>query len=246
MKTFYTRIGLLLLVCAFPIFGQATKTVFVFDGRPAVEESSTTTAAEEKFIEKEVRRKETIIKAKAGVECDEETFGVSGAASGSFTKAKAAQKIFLYELCRSGRSFGIGGIVVVENEKVVAHRIFGENGLRSDIKALPDINKNGLSEIVLGGYGTGQGYTEGAVEIIELTAAGVKSFGFADIYEDDFGANENDPSATAYKITAQTGKIPVFFREAYTRKSEEDKWILSKKAQKFTLRKDTAKYNSIK
>jgi hypothetical protein len=163
---------------------------------------------------------------------------------GSFTRAKRAQRAFLYELCRSGRSFGIGGIIIVEGGKTVAHYTYGENGLSSDIDVLPDINQNGLNELILIGWGTGQGYVSGAIEIVELAASGVKSFGIADTYSDDFGANENG-TATAYAISAQKGKTPIYFRETYAQKDADADWVLTKKSRKFSLRKDASKFNKI-
>lgn len=232
---------------AVSVCGQTNKLTLIYDGRDAIKEAvSSATEAEKKLIEKEVLKKEAVIKGKTELECDENEFDVLGAASGSFTKATASQKVFLYELCRSARTFGIGGIVVVEDGKIVAHYTYGENGLYADIAFVSDINQNGLSEILLIAVGMGQGYTLGAVEIIEITSGGIESFGIADVYSDDYGNVSAKTSATAYKVSAQTGKTPVYFRETYSQKNEEAKWTLVKKSQKFSLRKDyTPKYNKI-
>ncbi len=224
----------------FGVCGQAAKSTLLFDGRDSME-SAPPTRPEFDMIRKEVRANETAIREAVNVVCDEDdetSFGVTGMASGSFTKPNARQKAYLYELCRSGRSFGIGGIVVVENSRTVAHYAYGENGLDSEIVALPDINQNGFSEIMLIGGGSGQGYTQGAVEIIELTPGGVKDFGIADTYEDNFGTESAKKSAKAFRISVSPGKSPVFFRETYTRKGESGKWILTVKSQKFSLRLD--------
>lgn len=221
-------------------YGQTGKSIPVFDGRDD-SESVPPAVGEYDMIKKEVRKNESVIREATEITCEEDDFSsldISGMASGSFTKPNAQQKAYLYELCRSGRAFGIGGIVVVENSQVIAHYVYGENGLDADIAALPDINQNGFSEIMLIGGGTGQGYTHGAVEIIELTPGGVNSFGIADTYEDNFGTEDAKKSATAYKISALSGKPPVFFREAYTRKSYEGKWIPAGKSRKFSLRRD--------
>ena len=221
--------------------GQTAKSVPVFDGRDAAA-SVPPTPAETALISREVRKNEAAIREATEIVCEEDDFsdfGISGMASGAFTKPGARQKVYLYELCRSGRSFGIGGIVVVENSQtVVAHYVYGENGLDSDINALPDINQNGFSEIMLVGGGTGQGYSEGAVEIIELTPGGVKTFGIADTYEDNFGTDSAKKSATAYRISVLPGKSPSFFRETYARKSYAGKWLLTGNARKFALRLD--------
>lgn len=250
MKKLNNRIGGLLLFLifgsAFSSFGQAEKPVLIYDGRTREEISTAPTQAETKIVEKEVIKKEAVIKAKSSQDCgDENDFSIIGAASGSFTKEKSSQTAYLYELCRSARTFGIGGIVIVENGKIVSHNTYGDNGLAIDIASLPDINQNGLSEIVLISSGMGQGYSSGVIEIVEIGANGITSFGLADTYSDDYGVGNDKSSATAYKITAQTGKTPVYFRETYTQKGAEAKWILTKKAQKFLLRKDAIKYNKI-
>ena len=158
MKKLNNRIvGLLLCLIfggAISAFGQATKPILIFDGRPKDEVLTALTKAEKEIVEKEVRKNESVIKEKSNLECDEDTFAVVGAASGSFTKAKSSQTAYLYELCRGARSFGIGGIVIVENGRVVSHNTYGDNGLDIGIASLPDINQNGLSEIVLVGAGT--------------------------------------------------------------------------------------------
>lgn len=249
MKKLNNRIGGLLLFLIFggavSSFGQAEKPILIYDGRTREEISTAPTQAETKIVENEVIKKEAVIKTKSSVECDENDFFIIGSASGSFTKEKSSQTAYLYVLCRSARTFGIGGIVIVENGKIVSHNTYGDNGLAIDIASLPDINQNGLSEIVLISSGMGQGYSSGVIEIVEIGAKGITSFGFADTYSDDYGVGNDKSSATAYKITAQRGKTPVYFRETYTQKGEETKWILTKKAQKFLLRKDAMKYNKI-
>ena len=224
----------------FVICGQSVKSTLLFDGRDA-SESAPPMPAQYDLVKREVRKNESAIREATGMTCEEDEFSsldISGMTSGSFTKPNARQTAYLYELCRSGRAFGIGGILVVENSQVVAHYVYGENGLDADIAALPDINENGFSEIMMIGGGTGQGYTKSAVEIIEFTPGGIKSFGIADTYEDNFGTENAKKSAKAFRITVSPGKNPVFFRETYVRKSYEGKWILSAKSQKFSLRRD--------
>jgi hypothetical protein len=249
MKVFNNRTGQLFQILSFYVLfaaavftadGQTGKLTTVFDGRDD-SQSIPLTPAESDLITKEVRGKEAVIREKSNNDCEEDelfSFDVKGATAGAFTKPNVRQKAYLYELCRSTLTFGIGGIIIVESGKVITHYIYGENGLDSDIATLPDINQNGLSEILLIGGGTGQGYTYGAVEIIEFTPGGINSIGIADTYEDNFGTENAKKSAKTYKVSVQTGKNPVYFRETYTRKSEEGKWILAGKSQRYSLRKD--------
>lgn len=254
-KKFIDRIGKAVLILGlifssgsiFTVSGQKSAGTLIFDGRgESVSSSAPLTSAEHRLVEKEVREKETVIKEKSGLECSDGEFTIAGSAVGSFTKPSRVQKAVLYELCRSGRSFGIGGVVVLENGKIVSHFTYGENGLNSDIASLADINGNGLSEIVLIGGGTGQGYSITAVEIVEIAPDGVNSFGIADAYKDDFGTEKAKKSATAYRISAQKGTNPVYYRKTYIRRSANGKWSPVKSAQRFSLRKDfIPKYNRI-
>lgn len=221
---------------------ETEQLVTIFDGRVNERQTTEATNAEKQLVEKEFKRNETVIKQKINTDCDEDTpEGVSivEIAEGSFTHPNAAQKIFLYERCRSGRAFGIGGIVVVENETVSAHYIYGENGLESGILSLPDINKNGLSEIILIGGGTNQGYTNGAIDLFEFKQGNLNFLGRTETYSDNSGAAENESKVetTAYKILARLSANPVFFRETYQTKGKIKKWSLAKKAQKLLLTK---------
>jgi len=221
-------------------YGQRGKLTVISDGR-AETINSEVTKAEEEFIEKEVRKKESQIR-KINDMCEEDeffSFSLSGVASGSFTRPKAVQKAYLYELCRSNIEMGIGGILIVENRNVIAHYIYGENGLDDDITILPDIDQNGLSEIVLSGAWVGQGYIFRSVEILELTQRGIKFFGGARTFEDSSGAaNPTNHPVKAFKIAVKSGRIPVYFREKYVQKEFEEKWELTKKLQKFSLDKE--------
>ncbi|HEY8561205.1 MAG TPA: hypothetical protein VIL74_12590 [Pyrinomonadaceae bacterium] len=250
MRKEHTRTGGLFKVVGFcMIFAAATvlnanaqtrQAVELIDGRDA-SAPAPLTVEETRFIVKEVRRQEPVIRQISGLDCEEDetsSLSVGSVIKGSFTKPNAEQKAYLYELCRSGRAFGIGGIVVVEDGRVAAHYVYGENGLDSDIAALPDINRNGFSEIMMVGGGNGQGYTQGAVEIIEFTPGGVHTFGIADTYEDNFGTEGGKKSARAFKVSVLPGKSPVFFREGYVRNGEQGKWTQTVKSEKFRLRLD--------
>lgn len=216
--------------------------VNVYDGRDTDGKTAKVAAADEKLVNEEFNRNETAVMEKSGLSCDDDSgkdTSIIGAAEGAFTKPDSKQKAFLYERCRSGRSFGIGGIMIVEDGKVVMHYIYGENGLDSDISALPDVNKNGLSEIVLEGGGTGQGYTSGVIDIFEFKSGVLSFLGRADTYSDNSGAAEEDSKVltTAYKILVQAAADPVFSRDTYEKRGNAKTWTLTKKAEKLSLDK---------
>jgi hypothetical protein len=235
-------LGFLMILAAgvFSAGGQTGELIEISDGR-GDSQSAPLTPSENQLIVKEVRAKESLIREKSGQDCEEDemfSLSVSGWTTGSFTKPNVRQKAYLYELCRSTLTFGIGGIVIVENGRTVAHYVYGENGLDSDIAALPDINRNGFSEILMMAGGSGQGYTQRAIEIIEFTPGGIKSFGIADIYEDNLGTEDARKSAKAYKISVRPGKTPVYFRETFTRRGGAGKWLPAGRSEKYSLRRD--------
>lgn len=136
------------------------------------------------------------------------------AAPGSFTRPKAEQKAILYKYCAFGHDMALDGIAVIENGRLVAHVIF-EGGENRAIGALPDINGNGLSEIVIAGGATNQGITMGWISLIELAGSNVTRFGQAETSSDDCGVNEKNCKVTANRISVIGGKTPAFYREVF-------------------------------
>lgn len=148
------------------------------------------------------------------------------------TKPKVEQTAYLYILyfCHEDKKpqeeffDSIGGIVIVENSQIVANFVYAGSEL-SQIKALPDINQNGLSEFILA-----HGYND--IEIVENK---VDFFGnIKEVHRRAPGMHEF-PSWDYYKkIYVLSGKNPEFFQESYSRK-DSDKWKLSKPLEKISL-----------
>jgi hypothetical protein len=97
-------------------------------------------------------------------------------AYGSFTKAQAKERAILYRNCTTGPYFSSQGIAIVEGDKLVTQVAY-DDAWDNAIGTLPDINKNGLSEIILASGGLTQGYSWRSVSIIELSSDGVKKLG---------------------------------------------------------------------
>lgn len=217
--------------------------VAVYDGRETERKAKEATSDEKQLVEKEFKSSETAIMQKVADSCEEgdaeKGINIIGVAEGSFTKPNSSQKAFLYSLCNVRRGSSMGGIMIVENEKAAAHYIF-EISWSEGISSLPDVNKNGLSEIVLDGGGSGQGYTETSINIHEIKAGNFDSLGVTPTYSDNSGAAEDQSKAktTAYKISVQLSANPVFFRETYEKKSNAKDWSSIKKVEKFSLDKD--------
>jgi hypothetical protein len=98
----------------------------------------------------------------------QEDFNVVDVANGSFTKANAVQRAVLYRFCITGHNLANNGIAIIEDGKIVAHVVY-DGGEDSSIKALTDINGDGLFEIVLGDGGTYQGITVAVAILIEIS-----------------------------------------------------------------------------
>jgi hypothetical protein len=225
---------------------QQSGLVEIYDGRASDRKQTEPTKADEELMTKEFTAKESVIKTKfADRYCDEsERAGVSvtGVAEGSFTKPSTKQRALLYEVCSTGSShFGVGGIAIFEDGKVVSHYVYGEEGLfNGGIFALPDINKNGLSELMMTEGQMHQGYGSESIEIAEFKDGNLTNIGGTQVSSDNSGAAEDESKAEAeaFKITAQPSANPTFFRENYSQKGNAKDWLLTKKSEKFSLEKD--------
>jgi hypothetical protein len=163
-------------------------------------------------------------------------------ANGSFTRAQASQKAILYRHCTTGHNFALDGIAIVEDGKLITHLAY-EGAWDNAIGALPDINRNGLSEIIVATGGTNQGITWGVVSIIELAADGVAKLGHFETYEDNCGALDKKKS-TIHKLYVKAGANPVFYRETFSKRGCDNRsnWIRSSSAERIEADKDEIEY----
>lgn len=167
---------------------------------------------------------------------------VIGRAEGSFTHPNTNQSAFLYELCQAGRTFGLGGIIVFEKETVVAHYIYGENGLMSGMLSARDINRNGLTEIILTFGHLNQGYAGNGISLFELRGGNLNYLGRTSTYSDNSGAVTDDRTKVqtrAYKISVRPSANPIFLQDTYEARGRQGEWSLIQKAQPFSLAQGT-------
>lgn len=220
----------------------------IFDGRKDLDYRDYS-KEETSLVQTEFDRKKNEIKEKFGesycYEPEDEKIGLNGAAEGSFTKPNSKQRAFLYTLCSSGSShFGVGGIIIFENEKAVLHYVYGENGLDQGMIALSDINKDGMDELVLLDFQVHQGYGGGGISIISFPNGKFNFIGHTATFSDDSGAAEDEKNtkAEASDIFVQPGATPVFYRDVYQKKGNAKNWSLVKRGEKFELNKLEAEY----
>ena len=191
----------------FWLLGSAAmcQTTVVLNTPGADPPSSSVTAADAALVSRSVLPK--VRKLLASDAC-EEAFEAAGAADGSFTRVGARQRVVFYQFCQTGNGFGAVGLAIIEAGKLVAS-FAADAGWAVGVKAIPDINENGLDEIALyysGGIHQGAGGT--GVDILELGGGKIKGLGW-------FQAESFDDTnpAVGYLVTAKQGNSPAFFRE---------------------------------
>lgn len=229
--------------------------ILVWDGRIGASfgnksETQNFSAIEREFVANAVNENLDKIKKLIGTdefECESPDASLEAAGKGSFTKPGSKQSIYLYRNCVSEATKYPGfvsGIIVTENNKIIAHYVYADILSSFEMKILPDIDKNGLSEFALEYSGTQASYTSN-VTIHELAEKGVADLGSFNAFTNSPDKGEKDGSETAWKISVVVDKNPVFFRETFKRKSNNEKWDLTKtaKAEKFSLEKPKAKFN---
>ena len=147
--------------------------------------------------------------------CTGADFTVVGMASGAFTIKGARQTAYLYTYCYE-RPGDFQGLVVVQGSAVVAHYVFVDH--LSDMYAVNDVNRNGFTELVLNGGFTGQGATEGWLELAELGPVrrllGQLDYDHApQPYLDNCGAVEVGGTWSSRVIRVTPGKVPKFTQQ---------------------------------
>lgn len=169
----------------------------------------------------EVALLERVVRAQAraawtGVDACSDEFDVLGRARGAFTRPGATQSAVLYRFCNMGRQIGMSGVAVLESGRVVAHVVFKGGGEHA-ISALPDINENGLSEIAIAGAGSGQGYMDAGIAVVELGPRGVKKLGAFVTYRSNCGSDKRLRAERAAVLYVTPGSTPRFFTKGFTR-----------------------------
>ena len=163
--------------------------------------------------------------------------------SGSFTRPNATQRAILYVYCEVGHNMDLDGIAIVENGQVAAHIVF-EGASNNAIGALPDINGNGIAEIVIASGGTNQGQTWGVISITEINGKETTDFGLANTYMDNCGVDENNCSMEATRISVKPGSKPAFFSEKFVRK--DGPWRKTGALAPLALKEDETEYEILK
>lgn len=232
--SFNSAILILILLSAFVsgVFGQTAQVIVdPTKNSPAMKAS----AAEEKLVKSFLPDVRSIWDS----DVCEESFSITGSATGAFTAKNTVQKAFLYEFCQTGNGFANDGIVITEAGRIVAHFIY-EGAWTGGLSRLADINGNGIDELLVTNYGgMHQGISATGIDIIEFFGKSFREIGATQIDQSDDNGN-----AYSYKISVKTGVQPVFYREKFVKKGKTWRKIGAiSKAEMFKL---DYKYNAVK
>ena len=226
---------MIIFLSAIAVFGQQS---VVLNDPLRDEKSMPSGAASENLIKRQILPKAR--KHWAGNDACEEDYAFTGAADGAFSKPNSKQTLVFYQFCQTGNGFGNNGLVLIENGKIVGSYV-SESGWALNLKSLPDINQNGTNEFLVyysGGIHQGAGGT--GADVMEFSGINIRGIGW--FQADSF--NDEDESF-GYKVTAKSGKTPIFYREKYI-STGENKWKKSGKSAAFKLDKTYGKFTVLK
>lgn len=131
----------------------------------------------------------------------EEEVRVLGVADGAFTEPGAEQQAVLYLMSLWPRCCPKLGIAVVEGDRLVRNLAYESTVY--DIRSVPDLDGDGLDELVeLSEFGMG-GQVTGSFNLISLVPGGVTVWGGETIMDNACAAMQ--PGGTAARVTALPG-----------------------------------------
>lgn len=217
------------------------KSIEVFDGRGGAVKNAKPSDAETALVEKDVRVKsqEDFLKKRLGelaanVDWSSE-FAVKDVAEGAFTKPNSKQKAILYRYSYTN------GVIVVEDGNIVAHFSGspGDYAFYAAIKSLPDVDRNGLSEIVL--FRNVEDNEDLIPYLFESKDGAMKFLGEGKYFSSEYAAGDDPDSEkanqTAYRVTVEPSTNPTFLQETYERTGSKGSWKLTRKAESFSWKK---------
>lgn len=214
-----------------------TKLVEIYDGREASRTKKLLLSkAEREVVEKEVRGKESEIKKKHPSECVNNDFSVDSGIKGSFTKPNLSETAYFYSLCTDGSTsspIGVGGIVIFEAAKMTALYTFQTVGF-TEIKSLPDINKNGLSEIAIITENGGQGARATNLMLLEYEPSDLLNY-LGSTKVGSVSLSTTPPMETTSVISVEPSANPTFFYDLYAKEDGAKDWSPNRKGEKLTL-----------
>ena len=219
--------------------------VEVFDGRETFPSFQNPATEDNKFFYNLLKNREADLKKdlqeQMPADCETAIY-LETVLEGSFTKSGSSQKAFLYYGGCQGISLSkkAYGLMIVENGEEISSRFYSSENLLK-VKQLPDINRNGLSELVFiktFHFGSMMDYDETWLDIVEYKSD--KTFDFLGKATTHWWAGlARDPknNSANYKIFVKPSAAPTFFRETY-RRDKDNQWVLTKALEEFKPEKN--------
>jgi hypothetical protein len=185
----------------------------IFDGRLNLTPNTTLTATEQRVFETQIVQAAKKHFPDDGT-CNDDPLMLD-TAKGAFTRPRAVQKALIYRYCSTGASFGRIGLAILENGALVRHDAF-EEGVRYALGRMPDLNRDGVDELILATGGTQMGETWQSATVVELGTGKPRQLVQFDAYRDNCGSLEARKSVTAWLTFAAPGRTPRFSQQAFT------------------------------
>jgi hypothetical protein len=202
-----------LLACSvLGLVADAASLTPIFDGRLSLTPNPRLTAAEQTAYEMQIIPAARKHFGNAGT-CTDDPLRLD-TATGAFTRARAAQKALIYRYCSTGASFGRVGLVVFEGGKPVRHDVF-EEAAQYALGRMPDLNRDGVDELILATGGTQMGETWQSASIVQLGTGKPRQPVQFEAYRDNCGSLEPKPTATAWRVYAAPGATPRFYHQRF-------------------------------
>jgi len=225
------------------VYGQAP--VVLYDPATTADNAPKFTAKDESVVKTKLVPK-ALERWPDDESCSGGDLNIVGAVAGSFTRKGAAQRAIVYELCQTGNGFANNGIAVVENGAVAAHFTY-EGGWNLNLKRVPDINANGLDELVIEiGGGLHQGYTGSSIMIVEVLPTAVKELGSYLVFTNECDIYvEEKYCDRSYKLTVTPGARPAFVSQKYENRGSDarPRWVATGKPLRAKPVGDDEPYN---
>lgn len=245
------QIAKILFLTMFLLLGGIGSNVFaqkdlieIFDATKDYAEPQEPTAQDRVFFGKQEKILRTNLKKHLPAAC-QISLSLEIVLEGAFTKPNSSQKVYVYEgRCNPpARQQKASGIIISENGKVVSN-LFYSDGNFQQVKILPDINRNGLSELAFISTfypGSVRDYDRTWLDIVEYkTGETFHYFGTATTQWWSGLARKPEDKFGKYKIFVKPSAELKFFRETY-RRNKDDKWVVVKELEEFTPSKEDKK-----
>lgn len=145
--------------------------------------------------------------------CDNE-LEILDAATGAYLRPRAVQKAVLYRFCRFARQLGYSGLAIFENGALVRHEVF-EGGSEFALGKMPDLNRDGLDELLISYSGINTGEDWMVADIVQLDGSLTRRMTSFDGYQGFCASLEPVKLSKAWKTYVEVGATPRFYQQEF-------------------------------